>query len=189
MSTAKKISGAKWAPDLGIPGNSKGVFSFVSTVPLTVYNNENGSNTSYPAGTHKITVNRTPAAGKTINQIFAFSYNGKVIYTYRIKLQSSPLIVGRWTPKNNFDARSLIKSGEGTLAFKWVGVSSIAIPQLGLPNTTLPPGNNYSIPLNLPPDVTKIVRGDLKIYVELLLTADLVADGQTKTVRINLTFG
>jgi hypothetical protein len=188
-TTAKKITSAKWAPELGIPGNSKGVFTFVSTVPLTVYNSATGLETQYPAGTNKISVNRTPEPGKTINQAFAFSYQGKVIYIYSIKLESSPLVYARWTPKNPYSSSSLIKSSEGTLNLKWVGVQQLAIPQLGIPTMTLPAGNSQSIPFNLPTEVTKIVRGDLKTYAELFLNATLTADGKQKPVRIKAIFG
>jgi len=79
---------------------------------------------------------------------------------------------------------------ERTLKLNVLGVQQVTIPALNNFTVSLPPGqNSLEAPANLPPDVTKIVRNELQVYVELTVQANLIADGQEKTVTLSAIFG
>lgn len=184
---SKVITSTKWAPDRGIAGNSKGVFTFTSTVSLRVVSF--GLDQMYPAGTHRIKVDRIPpTAPGSLTHTFIFYRGSQRIWTHTFKILSQPLVSMRWIPKFPFDKNALIKSGEGTLKIDALGVQNISIPQFNF-SVNAPPGGRLDIPLNLPPDITNLVRNEFALYVELFIRAKLLADGKEKNVIVKTVFG
>lgn len=182
---AKKITSAKWAPDRGIAGNSKGVFTFVSTVALKVYDSGTGVETPYPAGTNKISVNRTALSnGKILNHVFVFkdSSTNKNIYTYVIKILPQPLVSISWTPDYPFDPNAGVRNGYGIANLKSIGATSVTF----LGTTIEIPTGQVSKRANLPADIAYLFRSassGVGAWLDIRTTG---TDGQEKILRIEL---
>lgn len=182
---AKKITSTKWAPDLGISGNSKGEFTFVSTVTLKVYDSGTGVETSYPAGTNKISVNRTASSnGKSLNHVFAFKdpSTNKNIYTHVIRILPQPLVSMSWTPDYPFDPNAGPRNGYGIANLKAIGTTSVTF----FGTTIEIPTGQVSKRANLPVDIAYLFRSassGVGAWFNLRTTG---TDGQEKILRIEL---
>lgn len=181
---SKKITSIKWAPDRGIAGNSTGVFTFVSTVALKVYDNGTGVETSYPAGTNRISVNRTALSGKILNHVFVFkdSSTNKNFYTYVIKILPQPLVSISWTPDYPFDPNGGARNGYGIADLKSIGATSVTF----LGTTIEIPTGQTSKRANLPVDIAYLFRSASSGFGAWLDIRTTGTDGQEKILRIEL---
>jgi hypothetical protein len=186
---ASKVTSTKWAPDMGIPGNSSGVFSFTISAPLYVKNSFTGQKTLYQAGSHRISVVRTPPSTAAVSQVFQFFDGTKVVWTYVIRMLGHPLLGARFIFANTWNGSSIIKSSEGTFNAVGLGINSISIPLLGLPTIDFPANAKISVPLTLPSELTRIVRGNGAFtYFELFVVMNAVVNGTQKSVNTKLVF-
>lgn len=186
---ANKVTSTKWAPDMGIPGNSSGVFSFTISAPLYVKDSFTGQKTLYQAGSHKISVVRTPPSTAAVSQVFQFFDGTKVVWTYVIRMLGHPLLGARFNFARPWDPSSIIKSSEGTLNVVGKGFQSISIPALQVPTITLPAGGKIVMPLTLPSAWTAVVRGlGTFTYFEAFIQANVIVDGIQKNINSKIVF-